>query len=82
MLRVPIFRYEIVSIVFFHELAHYLQARRNPSIPGDEAEARELGRELTRDYFAKRYRMLVPILRPLKALADWMSARSQRRPTD
>lgn len=68
MVHVPILRYEVISIVFFHELAHHLQAQQKPSEPGNEAEATRIGRQMMSTYFAKRHRILAFGLHTLKKL--------------
>lgn len=60
--RLPILRNEIVNEIFFHELAHHLQAIYEPLRPQSERRAREVGRRLFQGSFRQRHPMLVPVV--------------------
>lgn len=68
IVHVPMFRYEIVGRVFFHELGHHVFAKRNPTAPSNEREATEIGKSFFSSYLRSRYRWWLPVIHPVRWL--------------
>lgn len=68
-LRVPYFRYTVLSEVLYHEVGHHIHAVHEPVHDGKENVAEHWQRKMNGIFIRKRYWYLRPILYPAGKLA-------------
>ena len=72
VLRVPYFRYEVLSEVLYHEIGHHIHAVHYPVHEGQENVAEHWQRKLNEIFLRRRYWYLRPILYPARKLAEFI----------
>jgi hypothetical protein len=69
LLRVPYFRYSVLSETLYHEIGHHIHAVHQPVYDGEENVAESWRRKLNGIFIRRRYWYLRPILYPTGKLA-------------
>lgn len=77
--RIPVLRYEVLNSIFFHELAHHVQALELPQKRQSEKETDRLGAELYARSFRRRLPLLVPFVVMLRKIGRLALACRRRR---
>jgi hypothetical protein len=72
VLRVPYFRYAVLSEVLYHEIGHHIHAVHQPVHEGQENVAEDWQRKLNGIFIRRRYWYLRPILYPARKLARFI----------
>lgn len=72
VLRVPYFRYAVLSEVLYHEIGHHIHAVYQPVHEGQENVAEDWQRKLNGIFLRRRYWYLRTILYPARKLAEFI----------
>lgn len=72
LLRVPYFRYSVLSETLYHEIGHHIHAVHQPVYDGEENVAESWRRKLNGIFIRRRYWYLRPILYPTGKLARFI----------
>jgi len=72
LLRVPYFRYSVLSETLYHEIGHHIHAVHQPVYDGEENVAEGWQRKLNGIFIRRRYWYLRPILYPAGKLARFV----------
>ena len=72
LLRVPYFRYSVLSETLYHDIGHHIHAVHQPVYDGEENVAESWRRKLNGIFIRRRYWYLRPILYPTGKLARFI----------
>jgi hypothetical protein len=75
--RMPIVRDAATAKTLYHEIGHHIHKARRPVYEGKENVAEDWSKRLSRRFFRKRYRYLIPLIYPLGILVRLIDRRRE-----
>jgi hypothetical protein len=77
-LSAPLFCYQPLATVLYHEIGHHIHAEHKPVFEGKENIAEDWSRKLSGCFYRQHYWYLMPLFYPLwffTSIRRWMSKR-------